>query len=204
MHCINNYSKEFTSVSERVIGRKARGFQMEEIGCKCQTFFISPLSSRRKQTTSVRFFSLKILCCPENTWLHPNLTFLKPWTNHCVFLMEIFFLSYVNEPMYFLWDLPFFKMVSPKTKLWLIIAQQTSVQINCFMAGGWHTLCHPISKMHVVGKGPGETPSALRWLSYLINSFLADIKHPVRLAGGHSLSPFWCLGQKLSLSLFIL
>ena len=26
---------------ERVIGRKARGLQMEEIGCKCQTFFIS-------------------------------------------------------------------------------------------------------------------------------------------------------------------
>ena len=104
--------------------------------------------------------------------------------------MEIFFLSYVNEPMYFLWGLPFFKMVSPKTKLWLIIAQQTSVQINCFMAGGRHTLCQPISKMRVVGEGPGETPPALRWLSYLINSFLADIKHPVRLAGGHSLSPF--------------
>ena len=48
---------------ERVTGRKARGLQMEEIsdirGCKCQTFFISPLNSRRKQTTSrflVRFF----------------------------------------------------------------------------------------------------------------------------------------------------
>ena len=25
--------------SERVTGRKARGLQMEEIGCKCQTFF---------------------------------------------------------------------------------------------------------------------------------------------------------------------
>ena len=24
---------------ERVTGRKARGLQMEEIGCKCQTFF---------------------------------------------------------------------------------------------------------------------------------------------------------------------
>ena len=42
---------------ERVTGRKARGLQMEEIGCKCQTFFISLISSRRKQTTSVRFFS---------------------------------------------------------------------------------------------------------------------------------------------------
>ena len=48
---------------ERVTGRKARGLQMEEIsdirGCKCQTFFISPLNGRRKQTTIrflVRFF----------------------------------------------------------------------------------------------------------------------------------------------------
>ena len=35
---------------------------------------------------------------------------------------------------------------------------------------GWHTLCHPISKMH-------ETPSALRCLSYLIKSLVTDIKH---------------------------
>jgi len=35
----------------RVTGRKTRGLQMEEIGCKCQIFFlISPLSGRRKQT----------------------------------------------------------------------------------------------------------------------------------------------------------
>ena len=37
--------------SERVTGRKARGLQMEEIGCKCQTF-LSLLSGRRKQTGS--------------------------------------------------------------------------------------------------------------------------------------------------------
>ena len=42
--------------SEKVTGRKARGLQTDEIGCKCQTFFMSLLSSRRKQTTSVRFF----------------------------------------------------------------------------------------------------------------------------------------------------
>ena len=56
--------------------------------------------------------------------------------------MEIFFLSYVNETMYLLWNLPFFKMVSPKTNfslfsnLGLVIAQQTNIHINCFMAGG--------------------------------------------------------------------
>ena len=37
--------------TERVTGRKARGLQMEEIGCKCQTF-LSLLSGRRKQTGS--------------------------------------------------------------------------------------------------------------------------------------------------------
>ena len=114
--------------------------------------------------------------------------------------------------MYLLRNLPFFKMVPPKTNfiflfsnLGLIIAQQTNIHINCFMAGGWHTSCHPISKMHTVGEGPGETPSALRCLSYLINSFLTDIKQLAKTSKwGHSPSPFWCLCQKLSLSFFTL
>ena len=147
---------------------------MEEIGCKCQTFFISPLSSRRKQTTSVRFFSLKILCCHDNIWFHLNLTFLKPWASQCIFLMELFFLSYVNETMYLLWNLPFTKMLPPNTNFWMIIAQQTGIHINCFMAVGWYTSCHPLSKMHIVGEGPGETPSASRCLSYLLNIFLTE------------------------------
>ena len=40
--------------NETVTGRKARGLQMEEIGCKCQTFF-SLLSGRRKQTSDIFF-----------------------------------------------------------------------------------------------------------------------------------------------------
>ena len=54
--------------------------------------------------------------------------------------MEMFFLSYVNETMYMLRNLPFFKMVPPKTNIFLlsnlglIIAQQTSIHINCFVA----------------------------------------------------------------------
>ena len=52
--------------------------------------------------------------------------------------MEMFFLSYVNETMYLFWNLPFFKMVPPKTNFWLITAQQTSIHINCFMAGQAH------------------------------------------------------------------
>ena len=45
------------NVTERLTGRKARGLQMEQIGCKCQTFLISPLSGRRKQTSD-NFFLL--------------------------------------------------------------------------------------------------------------------------------------------------
>ena len=33
------------------------------------------------------------------------------------FSVEMFFLSYVNETMYLLWNLPFFKMVPPKTNI---------------------------------------------------------------------------------------
>ena len=51
---------EFNAVIKRVTGRKARDLQMEEIGCKCQTFFFNlPLKQQEKQTTSVRFFSLR-------------------------------------------------------------------------------------------------------------------------------------------------
>ena len=40
--------------NEGVTGRKARGLQMEEIACKCQTF-LSLLSGRRKQTSNIFF-----------------------------------------------------------------------------------------------------------------------------------------------------
>ena len=61
---------------ERVTGRKARGLQTEEIGCKCQTF-LSLLIGRRKQTSDIfsslykfkRRFLLK--CCVAMT---PGLT----------------------------------------------------------------------------------------------------------------------------------
>ena len=87
------------------------------------------------------------------------------------------------------------------SNLGLIMAQQTSVTVNCFMAGKWHSLCHPISKMHIVREGPGETASSLRCLSYLINNFLTDIKQLAKTSKvGHSPSPFWCLCQKLSMS----
>ena len=45
----------FVDQNERVTGRKARGLQMEEIACKCQTF-LSLLSGRRTQTSNFFFF----------------------------------------------------------------------------------------------------------------------------------------------------
>ena len=47
--------------TERVTGRKARGLQTEEIGCKCQTF-LSLLSGRRKQTSDIFSFSIMDGC----------------------------------------------------------------------------------------------------------------------------------------------
>ena len=42
----------------KIGGRKARGLQTEGVGCKCQTFFLSLISCRKNQTTSVICFSL--------------------------------------------------------------------------------------------------------------------------------------------------
>ena len=80
---------------ERVPGRKARGLQTEEIGLKCQTFFISSLSGRGKQT------------------FYGN-----------------FFLSCVNETMYLLWNLPFFKMVPPKTNFFSFLKPWANNKLN--------------------------------------------------------------------------
>ena len=78
---------------------------MEEIACKCQTF-LSLLSGRRKQTRDFFFFFpflykfkrrfLLKYCCHNDTWFHLKLTLLKPRDNQCLFLMEMFVLSYAN------------------------------------------------------------------------------------------------------------
>ena len=63
---ISLMTNDIVHLSERVTGRKAGGLQMEEIGCNCQTFFLSPLSCKRKQTTSVAFF-LGEFCVAKTT-----------------------------------------------------------------------------------------------------------------------------------------
>ena len=70
------------------VGRPEVPNQQEEINCKWQTFFSFSIQSYRKL--------LLIMCCHDDTQFHLNLTFLKPSPKQCVFLMEMFFLNYVN------------------------------------------------------------------------------------------------------------
>ena len=64
------------------------------------------------------------------------------------------------------------------SNLGLIMAQQISICVNCFMARDDTPHAISISKMHIVGQGPRETPSALRCFSYLISSLLNRHKTP--------------------------
>ena len=82
---------------ERVTGKKARDLQTEELGCK---------------------FLLKFcVAMMTDTWFHLNLTFSNFELTNGLLLQNLFFLSCVNETMYLLWNLPFFKMVPPKTNV---------------------------------------------------------------------------------------
>ena len=60
---INNlrYADDITLMaeSEELKSLKARGLQIEEIACKCQTF-LSLLSGRRKQTSNIFSVSIQI------------------------------------------------------------------------------------------------------------------------------------------------
>ena len=133
-------------------------------GKRLQAADIFSLSLKRQEGTNYKgqMLSPKILCCHDDTWFHLNLLFSNPEVT------SAFSLRYVNETMYLLWNVPFFKMAPPKTlsflKPW---ADSSSTnQYSCQLFYGWGMTHHPISKMHVVGEGPGETPSALRCLSY--------------------------------------
>ena len=101
---------------------KARGLQMEEIGCKCQMFSVSdffpPSLYKIKRRFLLKFCVAMTL---GSTW-----TFLKPWANQCSFLINMFFLSYVSELCIYP-RLSFFKLVPTKTQNQPIRAQQTGV-----------------------------------------------------------------------------
>ena len=114
----------FQVTCERVTDRKARDPQ--EAG------------GNKLQVTDVLFlFFLLYTKLKEASWQH----LVLPWANQCIFLMEIFFLSYVNETVYLLWNSPFFKgsiqdfffFFSP-SNLGLVMVQQTSIHVNSSMA----------------------------------------------------------------------
>ena len=96
------------------------------------------------------------------------------------FPYEMSFLSHVNETMYLIWNLPFFKMVPPKTnffffpflKPWADNSSTNQYSYQLLYGWGMNSSCHLITKMHIVEEGPGETPSALRCLPYLIGDSL--------------------------------
>ena len=123
-----------------------------------------PKAAGRRELPVAGFFPFSV----GDTWFPLNLTFLKPWANQCVFLMEMFFFSYASEIMYLLWDFTFFKLVLPETNFCLKpwADNGSTDQYSCQLFHGWglHTLCHSISKTLIVGEGPGDTPPALRCL----------------------------------------
>ena len=54
------------------------------------------LSSSSSRLQILKEVSLKILCCHNDTWFHLKLTIFKPGVNQCIFLVEMFVLSYVS------------------------------------------------------------------------------------------------------------
>ena len=64
-----------------------------------------------------------------------------------------------------------------------------------------HLMPFYLKNLSLVEERPGETPSALRSLYYLITSSLTDIKRLLKTSRGAFSVPFLCLCQKLSLSL---
>ena len=164
--------------SKKVGGSRQEGQASPNGGNRLQvsdSFFVSPLSGRRKQTLYGNVF-LK-LC----SWNH-------------VFALEFAFLEMVPPKANFFFLKP-----------WADSNSRNSIHINCFVAEGWHPSCHPVSKMHNVGEGPGETPSALRCLFYLINSFPADIKQLAITSKSRALSVSLLVSlSEASLSLFLL
>ena len=83
---------------QRVTGRKAQG---------------SPNRGNRLQASDIFYLSLKR---QEETNSKCQIFFFpSPYKIKRRFSMEMFFLNCVNETMCLLWNLPFFKMVPPKT-----------------------------------------------------------------------------------------
>ena len=96
--------------------------------------------------------------------------------------MEMFFLSYVNETMCLLWDLPFFKTIPPETNFFFSFLKpwadnSSTNQCWCQLFCGWGITPPAVSCLKSAYCGRGvwwNSSSAWRCLSYLINSFRRD------------------------------
>ena len=71
-------------------GNRQEGEGSPNGGNRLQVSDIFPSLYKIKRRFLLKFSVAMMI--PGSTW-----TFIKPWANQCVFLMEMFFLSYVNE-----------------------------------------------------------------------------------------------------------
>ena len=98
----------------------------------------SPNGGKRLQVSDIFYLSLKQ---QEETNYKCQIFFLLHAKLKGGFSMEMFFLSYVNETMHLLWNLPFFKMVPPKTNFFTFLkpwANNTSTnQYSYQLFNGW-------------------------------------------------------------------
>ena len=190
------------------MGKKARGPQVagwNKLWVTDYFFFLFYTKSKEA------FLLFEILC-----WWHLAL----PRANQCIFLMEIFFLSHVSEATYlfaiclssklfhhrlrFIYLFSFHKSWAENGSVFLSIVlwlqDDTPHAILSQKCISWERGLVNLN-LEVLPQ-PWGAPSTLRCLSYLINSFLTDIKHLVKNWQGGTISvPFWCLYQMLSLSL---
>ena len=88
-------------------GNRKKGQDSPNGGNSLQVSDIFISLKRQEETNSWFFFFFPFLykfkrrfllkyCCHNDTWFHLKLTLLKPRDNQCLFLMEMFVLSYAN------------------------------------------------------------------------------------------------------------
>ena len=87
--------------------------------------------------------------------------------------MEMFFLSYVNETLYLISNLPFFKLVPPKTKFWLINSSTNQYSYQWFHGWGITHLMASYLKHAHGGRGVWGNSLSLD-VSLLSDSQLSD------------------------------
>ena len=115
--------------------------------------------------------------------------------------------------MYLLWNLPFFRMVPPKTnffffsflKPWADNRSTNQYSYQLFYGQGMTHLMPSYRKNAHCGRGAWWNSSALRGLSYLINNFQTDINQLAKLAkGALSIPLLMSMSEYFSVPFYIL